>query len=121
MLKLEKLKRAPMPRRIHKHQFKPKSKYNAKKTEYNGVKYDSIKEAKYAQDLDLLVRKGEVLFYLRQVPIDLPGKVKYRVDFQEFHSDGTIHFVDVKGVRTKTYIMKKKQVEDLYPITIEEV
>jgi hypothetical protein len=43
------------------------------------------------------------------------------VDFQEFRSDGTIHFVDVKGYRTKEYIMKKKQVEALYPVVIEEV
>ena len=111
----------PMPRRIQRHNFNAKSKYNAKKTEYNGVVYDSKKEAKYAEDLDLRIRAGEVVFYLRQVPFDLPGKVKYRVDFQEFHSDGTIHFTDVKGVKTAMYILKKKQVESLFPITIEEV
>jgi Protein of unknown function (DUF1064) len=51
----------------------------------------------------------------------LPGGVTYRVDFQEFHSDGSVHFIDVKGVRTKSFISKKKIVEALYPVEIEEV
>ena len=96
-------------------------KYNAVKTELDGIKFDSKKEARYYLDLKLRVKAGEVIFFLRQVPFDLPGNVKYRVDFQEFHTDGTIHFVDVKGVRTTDFIMKKKQVEALYPVEIEEV
>ncbi len=101
--------------RIHRH------KYNAKKTEVNGIKFDSKKEADYCTELDLRIKSGEVIFYLRQVPFDLPGTVKYRVDFQEFHTDGTIHFIDVKGMQTKDFIMKKKMVEDLYPVVIEVV
>jgi len=62
-----------------------------------------------------------VLFFLRQTPFHLPGGVTYRVDFQEFHSDGSVHFIDVKGVRTKSFIAKKKMVEALYPVEIEEV
>lgn len=107
--------------KIFLHQLKPKSKFKAKRTEYNGVVYDSKKEAKYAEQLDLRKKSGEIIMVLRQVPFDLPGGVKYRVDFQEFRSDGTVHFIDVKGVRTKTYILKKKMVEELYPIIIEEV
>ena len=101
--------------RIRKHKF------NAVKTELDGINFDSKKEARYYTELKLRVKAGEVIFFLRQVPFDLPGKVKYRIDFQEFHSDGTIHFVDVKGKRTEMYIAKKKMVEALYPIEIEEV
>lgn len=64
---------------------------------------------------------GEVIFFLRQVPFDLPGGTKYFADFQVFYADGTVSFVDVKGVSTQMFIMKKKQVESLYPITIEVV
>jgi len=46
--------------------------------------------------------------------------VKYRVEFMEVWSDGRVRYVDVKGVRTQVYIMKKKQVEALYPVVIEE-
>ena len=95
-------------------------KFHAQRTEYDGAQYASKKEAHYAQELDLRVRAGEVVFYLRQVPFHLPGGVIYRVDFAEFWADGTVHFVDVKGMRTKGYIVKQKLVEALYPIIIEE-
>jgi len=55
------------------------------------------------------------------VPFHLPGNVTYRVDFQLFYSDGTVRFVDVKGFKTSQYIEKKKMVETIYPVTIEEV
>lgn len=100
---------------------KPRHKFNAQRTEANGIKFDSKKEARYYQALLIRVRAGQVLFFLRQVPIDLPGNVKYRVDFQEFHADGSVHFVDVKGMETKEFKLKKKQVEALYPFEIEIV
>jgi hypothetical protein len=97
-----------------------RGKYRAKKTEYNGVLFDSKKEAAYCARLDLMKAAGKISYYLRQVPFDLPGGVKYRVDFMEVWSDGRVRYVDVKGVRTQVYIMKKKQVEALYPVVIEE-
>lgn len=96
-------------------------KYNAKKVIYDGINFPSKKEGRYYLELKLRVKAGEVLFFLRQTPFHLPGGVTYRVDFQEFHADGTVHFVDVKGVRTRSFIDKKKIVENLYPIEIEEV
>ncbi len=65
------------------------------------------------------MRAGDVLMFLRQVPFHLPGGVRYVVDFQEFHADGTIHFIDVKGMQTAEFKMKKKMVENLYPVEIE--
>lgn len=96
-------------------------KYNAKQTEHDGIKFHSKLEGAYYLQLKLLVRSGVVIFFLRQVPFHLPGEVTYRVDFQEFHADGTIHFVDVKGMETKDFIMKKKLVEALYPVEIEVI
>jgi len=101
--------------RVHCHKF------SAVKTEVDGIRFDSKKEAEYYRELKLRWLSGEVIFFLRQVPFHLPGGVTYRVDFQEFWADGTVHFVDVKGMRTKEYIMKKKMVESLYPVKIEEV
>jgi len=43
------------------------------------------------------------------------------VDFQVFKADGTVSFVDVKGMKTESYKAKKRMVESLFPITIEEV
>jgi hypothetical protein len=97
----------------HKH------KYHATRTECDGIKFDSKKEAAYYGKLKMLKQAGEVLFFLRQVPFHLPGGVTYRVDFQEFHADGTIRFVDVKGMQTPEFKAKKKMVEALYPVEIE--
>lgn len=102
-----------------RHNFRPKNKYNAKKTVRDGMTFDSKTEAQYYDHLKKLRDDtGSVLFFLRQVPFDLPGNVKYRVDFQIFWADGEITFEDVKGQETSMFKMKKKQVEDLYPIEI---
>jgi hypothetical protein len=58
-------------------------KYNATRTEYNGVTYPSKHEAQTAQELDLQIKAGEIDFYLRQVNFPLPGCV-YRADFVTF-------------------------------------
>lgn len=99
---------------FHRHKF------GAIQTIRDGIKFQSKREALYYDELKMKQKAGLVLFFLRQVPFDLPGNIKYRCDFQEFHGDGTVHFVDVKGHRTPQYIDKKKQVEALYPVTIEE-
>jgi hypothetical protein len=98
-----------------------KHKYRAIQTVNDGIKFPSKREANYYQELKLRQKAGEIVFFLRQVPFHLPGNITYRVDFQEFHSDGTIHFIDVKGKKTKEFIMKKKMVENLYPVEIEVV
>ncbi|MDI6756450.1 MAG: DUF1064 domain-containing protein [Endomicrobiia bacterium] len=95
-------------------------KFNARRTELDGIKFASKKEAKYYSELLLRQKEGEVIFFLRQIPIHLGGGVKYVVDFQEFRADGTVHFVDVKGMKTPTYKAKKKMVENIYPFEIEE-
>jgi hypothetical protein len=97
-------------------------KFNAVRTEFNGSKYDSKKEARYAKELELRKSNGEILFYLRQVRFDLPGGTKMYIDFQEFHADGNVHFVEVKGVKTDSYKIKKREVEHHYPmLKIKEV
>ncbi len=96
-------------------------KYRAKPTETDGIRFASKKEAAYYQELKLRRVAGDILFFLRQTPLHLPGNVRYVVDFVTFNADGTVHFIDVKGMRTAMYITKKKIVEATYPIEIEEV
>ncbi len=96
------------------------SKYHAQRTEYGGRIFASKREARYAEQLDLRVKAGEVSYWLPQVPIPIPGHATYRVDFLEVWGDGSLHWVEVKGVRTPMYKLKKKQVEERYPIKIEE-
>lgn len=95
-----------------------KHKFNAKPKQVDNKRFDSKAESKYYEKLKLLQKEGKILFFLRQVPFDLPGNVKYYVDFQEFWEDGTVIFSDVKGFETPEFIMKKKMVESLYPVEI---
>lgn len=102
-----------------------RSKYKNVRTEYNGVLYDSKKEANYAYRLDLLQSCGEVTKWFRQVrlPLDVNGQkvCTYVVDFVVHCSDGTIEHVDVKGYKTDVYKLKKKLVKAVLDIDIKEV
>ena len=101
--------------------MKIRHKFNARKTECDGIKFDSKLEGSYYTLLKALERSGNVVFFLRQVPFHLPGGTTYRVDFQVFWSSGDVTFDDVKGMMTKEFIRNKKQVEDLYPVEIRVI
>lgn len=98
-----------------------KHKFKAIRSEYEGIKFASKKELKRYFDLKTLQKSGDVLFFLRQIPFYLPGNTKYICDFLIFWANGEVTFEDVKGMKTSMYILKKKQVEALYPIKIGEV
>lgn len=96
-------------------------KYHAKRTELDGIKFASKKEARRYRDLDLMQKTGLVVFFLMQVPFRLPGGIKYVADFMIFWTDGHVSVEDVKGFKTPAYKAKKKMVEALYPVEIQEV
>lgn len=89
--------------------------------EVDGIKFSSKKEARYYQDLLFAQKSGKLKFFLRQVPFDLEGGVRYLCDFVEFWENKEILFTDTKGFRTPLYQVKKKLVEARYPIKINEV
>lgn len=102
--------------------FRPalRHKFHAKPTELDGIKFASKLEARRYGELMVLKAAAEVLFFLRQVPFHLPGATTYRLDFMIFWADGRVTLEDCKGVETEVYKLKKRQVEALYPVTIEE-
>lgn len=108
------------------------SKYNSKKTVVDGQKFDSKKEANRYQELVLLEKAGVIKNLSRQVKFvlipsqrDESGKVierecSYKADF--VYTDGGETVVeDVKGYRTKEYIIKRKLLLYQYGIKIREV
>jgi hypothetical protein len=95
--------------------MKPRHKYNAKPVEQNGRRYASKAEARYAQGLEWRKRAGEVVGWLEQIPLHLPGGVVYRLDFLVFESDGTVRAVEVKGFETPQWKIKKRLAEEAYP------
>lgn len=97
-------------------------KFNAVRCESDGFKFASKAERKRYLELKTLKEfSGEVVFFLMQTPFHLPGNVKYICDFQVFWANGTVTFEDVKGMKTPVYNLKKKQVEELYKVTITEI
>lgn len=96
------------------------NKFGAQKTIVDGFRFDSKAEARYYTDLLCAKKSGELRYFLRQVPFDLPGGVRYICDFMEVWKSGEVRFTDVKGHKTKEFILKKKQVEALYPVEIIE-
>ena len=99
--------------------YQPRHKFQAKPSDEDGIRFASKKERAYYRVLKLRQKNGEVLFFLRQAPFHLPGNVRHVIDFIEFWTDGTVHFVEIKGFDTPMGRLKRKQVESIYPITIK--
>lgn len=90
----------------------PTNKYGAVRT--NG--YASKREAEYAAELGYrkAALNGDVLDWLEQVPVKLPG-AKYVVDFMVLKRDGTVELVEVKGVETAAWRAKMRALAELRP------
>ena len=109
---------------------KERSKYKNRKVEFNGIKFDSIKERDRYIYLLSRLKKGEITDLELQVPFELQphfehnGKmirsINYIADFVYYDQEGNIHIEDTKGFRTDVYDLKKKMM--LYRgFEIEEV
>ena len=111
-----------------------RSKYGAQKTEYDGIVFDSKREAMRWRELALLQRSGEIADLRRQVKfilvpaqVDENGKiaeraVSYVADFvySDMHSGETV-VEDAKGMHTREYIIKRKLMRYVHGIRIREV
>ena len=98
-----------------------RSKYGNKRTLYQGVVYDSQKEASRAVELDLLKRTGEVLCWMPHVVFPLSKGVSYEADFVVVYADWHVEVEDVKGVKTQAYRIKKKLFLEKYGREIVEL
>lgn len=107
------------------------SKYRAKKTEIDGIKFDSRKEAKRYTELKLLERNGDIddltlqPRFLLQEGFRKNGKtyrkIEYVADFM-YQQDGKLIIEDVKGIKTDVYKLKQKLFEKRYQdLTIKEI
>ena len=84
---------------------KKKNKYNAKRTEWNGHKYDSKKEAEYAMYLEDRKRAGEIKDWEPHPNLKIHAPTgewlfNYRIDFLVKHHDGEDEYIEVKSAIT---------------------
>lgn len=107
------------------------TKYRAKKTEIDGIKFDSKKEAKRYIALRELEKKGNIEKltlqprFLLQEGFRKNGKayrkIEYVADFM-YEQDGKLIIEDVKGIKTDVYKLKQKLFEKRYQdLTIKEI
>lgn len=101
------------------------TKYNAKKVTIDGIQFDSKIESQYYLHLKQKMENKEIIAFGLQPEFILQdsfkknGKtfreIKYIADFNIVHNDGTIEIVDVKGMVTPVFLLKKKLYEKQYP------
>ncbi len=91
------------------------NKFGAKRQEYNGIKYDSGREAQEAGEIDLMMKAGIIKEVRRQVTIPLyinDCKIcSYRADFVLYFKDGLIQIREVKGMILNEFMTKWKMLE----------
>jgi hypothetical protein len=107
------------------------NKYHNKKVYYDGHWFDSQKEKSWYIKYKLMEQAGEILDLKLQVKYELIKTFKledktyrstnYIADFTYKTKDGKLHVIDVKGMRTDVYKLKKKLMAWKYGIEIEEV
>jgi len=83
-------------------------------------KNDSKFEAGKAQELELLLKAGEIKSFQEQVKIPLVVNgfhiCNYYIDFVVKHNDGEIEYVETKGYATDVWKLKWKIFEALYDL-----
>lgn len=96
-----------------------RSKYGAKKTVLDGIRFDSKAEARRWSELLLLQSAGKISDLVRQVPFELAPKIKYTgaaratpalrmvVDFVYIDETGETIYEDCKGVVTEGARIKR--------------
>lgn len=96
-----------------------KSKYRNAPEFVDNKRFDSKLEADYYRELKLRRAAGEVLWFIRQPMFDLPGGVRYRADFLAVLATGGVEVTDAKGFDTRESTNKRKQVAELYGVTVQ--
>lgn len=101
-----------MYRQFSKSGYRTKSKYGNKSTIYNGRKYDSIREATHAEELEWRKKAGEIKEIIPQfkISLDINGQhiTNYYVDFKVITKTDSIEFHEVKGFETEVWRLKWK-------------
>lgn len=102
-----------------------RSKYGNVSSEVDGLKFDSIKEAKYYGQCKMRVMAGDLKKFDFHVsyPIIVNGvKIcSYEADFVLYHPDGTVSVIDVKSKATEglpVFRLKQKLMLAVHKINV---
>ncbi|MGG2943031.1 DUF1064 domain-containing protein [Bacillus safensis] len=94
------------------------NKYGARKTIVDGITFDSKAEAKYYQQLKWLKQAKQIKDFSLQPRFELQEtfkkhdktfrKIEYIGDFEVTNLDGSKEVIDIKGMETKEFAIKRK-------------
>jgi CxxC motif-containing protein len=113
-------------KRLELTQEQHKSKYGNKKVVVDGIVFDSKREAVHYYRLKLMEKSGLITDLELQPEFEIIPKIgkqratKYRADFA-YIQGGEKKIVDVKGMKTVVYRLKKKLMKHVHNIDIVEV
>ncbi|MCY7574479.1 DUF1064 domain-containing protein [Bacillus pumilus] len=97
------------------------NKYGARKTVVDGITFDSKAEAKYYEQLKWLKKAKQIKDFSLQPRFELQEafkknsktfrNIEYIADFLVTNLDGSKEVIDIKGVETKEFAIKRKLYE----------
>jgi hypothetical protein len=93
-------------------------KYRNTRTAVGDEIFDSKLEAACFVEQQRRKSAGEARLVLRQVTFTLPGGVRYRCDFFVCLTAGGFEVLDAKGVLTKEFVIKAKQMLAVHGIDV---
>lgn len=107
------------------NRMKQSGKYNNKKITYDGHTFDSKKEYQYyiklKEDTTITDLQLQVTFELVPKIPKVQRAITYKADFTYYDNQGTFHVIDVKGMETEVFKIKKKLFRYRYGYNIEIV
>lgn len=107
------------------------NKFGAVKTKVDGITFDSKLEARFYEFVKQLKKEGKIKDFEMQSRFEIfPAyvfndkkirKIEYVADFIVRHHDGEFEVIDVKGVETDVFKIKRKLFEHRYKFPIKSV
>lgn len=113
------------------YRYPKANKYGNKKVTFDGIEFDSKKEARRYAELKMLQKAGMIKDLELQKKYELipsqyinkrcvEREVAYKADFV-YKQNGETIVEDTKGMKTKEYIIKRKLMLYVHGIRIKEV
>jgi Protein of unknown function (DUF1064) len=99
--------------------FSGVSKYRNRACVIDGLRFPSRLEARCYEWLKArrdVIR--DVAWFVRQVPFDLPGGIKYRADFLAVLVAGGVEVIDAKGMLTDVAKLKLRLMKSTHGIDV---
>lgn len=98
---------------MYRYRLKSRKHIPSVRTEYHGIKFDSLTELEYYKILKL---DPDVLHVDCHVILTLAGGVRLNVDFIVYYNDSSIEAVEVKGMVKQDFKRLRQLFDETHPL-----